>query len=171
MTSETRGIRLGQEGSIIQTTSNTEIQQHLIGMVQQAQDIVCISSPLLNPAVFNNEDLRSALSRFARSSRNAQVRILVSNARVIGQRGHRLLELSRRLSTSVVIRMLDLAEHEIQSEYLLLEDCGVVEFGVTEKDPVTINYCDRARHKTLREQFDPAWHKARSPVELRRLVI
>jgi hypothetical protein len=171
MTSEIQGARLGLDKDIIQTHLNAEIQQQLVTMLQQARDSVRISSPLLNPAIFNNEEIRAALSKFARRSRSAKVQILVSNAKVVGQRGHRLLELSRRLSTSVIMRKLDLAENETQSEYLLVDDCGVIEFGVTEKDPASINFCDRVRNKNLTEKFDPLWHKSRSPVELRRLVI
>ncbi len=171
MNSETPGGLLGQSERTIQTNISDEIGHHLVNMLQQARDSVRLSSPLLNPTMFNREDFRSVLSQFARRSRNAQVRLLVRNAKVIGQRGHRLLELSRRMSTSVVMRKLELAEHEIQREYLLVDDCGVIEFGAMEKDPATIQYCDRARHKTLREQFDTNWHKSRSPIELRRLVI
>ncbi len=171
MSSQIQGARLGLDTDIIQTHLNAEIQQHLVTMLQQARDSVRISSPLLNPAIFNNEEIRAALSKFARRSRSAEVQILVSNAKVVGQRGHRLLELSRRLSTSVIMRKLDLAENETHSEYLLADDCGVIEFGGSEKDPTSINFCDRVRNKNLAETFDPLWHKSRSPVELRRLVI
>lgn len=171
MSNDIRDARLGFDKELIQTHLNHEIQQYLVTMLQQAQDTVRISSSLLNPAIFNDEQIRVALSGFARRSRSAEVQILVSNAKVLGQRGHRLLELSRRLSTSVIMRKLELAEHQNQGEYLLVDACGVIEFGLTERDPASINFCDRARNKNLAEQFDPLWQKSRSPVELRRLVI
>ncbi len=171
MTSDNPMPLSGDNENTIQTSDPHELVQHLHSMLLQARDSVRISSPLLNPAIYNNEEMRAILSQFARSSRNAEVRILVSNAKVIGQRGHRLLELNRRLSGSVIIRKLDLNEHEIQDEYLLVDDCGVIAFGATEKDPAIINHQDRVRHRTLREQFDVLWHKSRAPTELRRLVI
>jgi hypothetical protein len=163
--------RLGEDNELVQTLNPADMQRSLITMLGQARDIVRISSPLLNPAVFNHEDVRSAVSAFARSSRNAQVRILVGNTHVLAERGHRLLKLGRRLSTSVVLRKPEMHEHEVQPEYVLVDDSGTIEIAAAEQDPASVYFCNRVRNKTLAEQFDLLWHKSHTPVELRSIVL
>jgi hypothetical protein len=163
--------RLGTDTGLIQTSDNSEIRQALIHMLQPARDVVRISSALLNPGIFDDEELRAALSQLARHSRYTEVRILVSNCKLIAERGHRLLNLSRRLSSSVPMRKLELSEHELQPEYVLVDDCGVIDLAVSEQDPASIFFCNRARNKSLTDDFDNLWHKSRVPVELRTLIV
>ena len=80
-----------------------------IGLCQSASRHICILSPTLDNKVFDNRELSQELSALARRSRQSTVRILVQDARSIVQRGHRLLELSRRLPTTVKLQRL--AEH------------------------------------------------------------
>src|SRR5690606_5552024 len=56
--------------------------------------------------LYDRDDFASAVSRLVRKDRNARLRILVKDLRPLVEHGHRLLELSRRLSSKVEIRKL-----------------------------------------------------------------
>ena len=80
-----------------------ELALRLAGSARRYLDIL---SPALDPQVFDRGDLVSAISALVRQARDARVRILVSDARAVTSRGHRLLSLSRRLPSSVHLRHL-----------------------------------------------------------------
>lgn len=162
---------LGEDETRYQTKDLEEVRQALIAMCSQGRDVVRISSPRLNPALFDHEEVRTVLSTLARSSRYTEVRFLVSQTQAIVERGHSLLALSRRLSSSAPMRKLALADNEPQAEYILVDDCGVIELGASEQDPASIQFAGRVRNNALAEEFDPLWQRSRTPIELRSLVV
>ncbi len=71
-----------------------------------ARRYVAILSPALDAAAFDTEALSDALRRLLLDSAQSEVRILLqSKAGVVG-RGHRLLNLARRMPSRVKIRLL-----------------------------------------------------------------
>lgn len=78
-----------------------------VALCSSASRYVCILSPSLDHAAFDSAELSSALSTLARGSRQTEVRILVSSVTAIVSRGHRLLNLARRMPSSVQVRRLD----------------------------------------------------------------
>ena len=171
MNTDIANALLGVECESIQSSEPSDSRIALQRLCSQARDIVRISSPYLNPSLFDNEELRTALSELARHSRYTEVRILVSHSKAIAEGGHRLLHLSRRLSTSVAMRQLVLPDQELQAEYVLADDCGVIQLAANEHDPASIHFCNRVRNKTLTEQFDHLWHKSHPATELRTLIV
>ena len=77
-----------------------------LALAHSARRHLDILSPALEPLVFDRSELVSAISALVRRGREARVRILVSDARAITSRGHRLLALARRLPSSVHLRHL-----------------------------------------------------------------
>ena len=81
----------------------------VIALCDSARRQLFIQSPSLDYEVFDNGELADSISKLVRSSRQTEVRILVNDPRPLVTRGHRLLELARRLPSSV--RIQTLAEH------------------------------------------------------------
>lgn len=82
---------------------------------------LCIQSPALDYEVFDNVALVGSISALVRRSRQTQVRILINDSRSLVSRGHRLLELARRLPSSVHIQKL--AEHpDWNGETIVIRD-------------------------------------------------
>ena len=80
--------------------------EYAISLCQSASRAICILSPQLDPAAFDNIELATALGALVRASRQTQVRILIKDSRPLVGRGHRLLKLARRLPSTVHIRKL-----------------------------------------------------------------
>jgi hypothetical protein len=78
-----------------------------VALCSSAARYLCILSPALDHAAFDNEPLAEGISALVRQSRQTEVRILVANTSAIVNRGHRLLNLARRLPSSVQLRRLD----------------------------------------------------------------
>lgn len=96
-----------------------------VALCSSAVRNVCILSPALDHAAFDNEPLAEALSTLARRTRSSEVRILVSDTRKIVGQGHRLLRLARRASSAIKIRRL--IEHpEWRGETIVIRDSSGV---------------------------------------------
>jgi len=112
-----------------------------------------------------------ALSALARSSRQTQVRILVSDSRQIVAHGHQLLQLARRLPSTVHIQKL--AEHpDWNRETIVIRDRDGVLYKPGGSDHEAFFEPD-SRASTLRhlELFDELWRHSAMDVELRSLTL
>jgi hypothetical protein len=140
-----------------------------VSLCESARRHICIQSPKLDYAAFNNTELVAALSALARSSRQAQVRILISDSRLLIGRGHHLLQLARRLPSTVKIRKL--AEHpQWNNETVVIRDRDGVLYkpGGSEHDAFfePDSRASTARHLEL---FDELWRHSVEDSELRSL--
>lgn len=142
-----------------------------VALARSAARYLCILSPRLEPAAFDSEDLSAALSALARSSRQTQVRILVADTRGLVGRGHRLLELARRMPSLVQIRRL--SEHpDWNNETIVIRDRdgvlykpgGSAHDGFYEPD-------SRASTRQHLELFDELWRYSVQDPELRTLSV
>ena len=111
------------------------------------------------------------MSALARSSRQAQVRILISDSRGLLGRRHQLLQLARRLPSVVHIRKL--AEHpQWNNETVVIRDKDGVLYkpGGSEHDAF---FEPNSRASTARhlELFDDLWRYSLEDPELRSLSL
>jgi predicted GNAT family N-acyltransferase len=130
----------------------------VLELAQTAKRDLRIYSAALDPAVFESVELNSAFTALARRSRNSNIRILINDARPMAQRGHRLLTLSRRLSSSMKIRVVDEHPDLPDATYLVRDNNGVV-YKPEERSRGGFYEPDsRASAKRFVDQFDRLWH-------------
>jgi len=145
--------------------------EYAVALCKSASRYICILSPQLDHAAFDSGDLVDALSELARRSRQTQVRILISDSRPIVTRGHQLLQLARRLPSTVHLRKLP--EHpEWNGETVVIRDRDGVLYkpGGSDHDAF---YEPDSRASTLKhlELFDELWRFSEEDTELRSLLI
>jgi len=145
--------------------------RYVIGLCEGASRHVCIQSPKLDYAAFDNAGLVDTLSALARYSRQAEVRILINDARAILGRGHRLLQLARRLPS--VVRIRKLTDHpQWNNETVVIRDRDGVLYkpGGSDHDAF---FEPASRASTLRhlELFNELWRYSVEDTELRSLYI
>jgi hypothetical protein len=144
---------------------------YAISLCQSASRYICILSPQLDPAAFDNSELADALSALARSSRQTQVRILISDPRSLVGHGHQLLELARRLPSAVHIRKLQ--EHpDWNNETVVIRDRDGVLYKPGGSDHEAF-YEPNSRSSTLghQELFEELWRFSVEDTDLRSLRI
>jgi hypothetical protein len=145
--------------------------EYAVSLCENAARYVCILSPQLDHAAFDNSKLVDALSALARRSRQTQVRILISDARPLVTRGHQLLQLARRLPSTVHIRKL--AEHpHWNNETVVIKDRDGVLYkpGGSGHDAFYEPNSRASTHRHL-ELFDELWRFSVEDAELRALHI
>lgn len=141
--------------------------QGLARLVDGADRIVRIVSDRLDPALFDNQALADALSAVARKGRQCEVRILVHSTALLVKRRHRLIELHRRLVSSMPIRRLAHVPETLVADFVLVDDHGLFWIPRDEDKVCYLNSDDRPMVKHLIEQFDDLWSRSQPDPELR----
>jgi len=144
---------------------------YAVALCANASRYICILSPKLDHAAFDHSELVDALSALARRSRQTQVRILISDSRPVVGYGHRLLQLARRLPSTVHIRKLQ--EHpNWNNETLVIRDRDGVLYKPGGSDHDAFYEPDsRASAQQYLERFDELWRVSEEDAELRSLTL
>ena len=132
---------------------------------------IYILSPRLDHAVFDSTALADALSGLVRRSRQTSVRILIADSRALASRGHRLLNLARRLPSSVQIHKL--AHHpDWNGETTVIRDFDGVLYKPSGSDHEGFyEPSSRASARKHLELFEDLWRHSAQDAELRSLSI
>jgi hypothetical protein len=130
---------------------------------------VCILSPELDREVFDSVALVEVLSALARLSRQTEVRILVQDVGKLVGRGHRLVQLARRLPSTVRIQRL--AEHpNWNGETIVIRDRDGVLYKPGGSDHEGFyEPSSRASTQGYLELFEELWRYSVQDPELRAL--
>ncbi|MDJ0878973.1 MAG: GNAT family N-acetyltransferase [Halieaceae bacterium] len=130
-----------------------------------------IYSYYLDHDVFDSAEFADAVSTLARSGRYSDIRILISDPRPLVSRGHRLLQLARRLSSTISIRVL--AEHPELPEatYVVRDTDGVVYKPDERSRDGFYEPGSRASAKKFVDGFDALWRWGERDPRLRQLTI
>ena len=142
-----------------------------VELCNSAARYICILSPRLDHEAFDNRALADALSALARRSRQTQVRILISDSRGLVGRSHRLLQLVRRIPSSLAIQKL--AEHpDWNGETIVIRDRDGVLYKPGGSDHEGFFEPDsRASTQKHLELFEELWRHSTQDVELRSLSL
>ncbi len=128
-----------------------------------------ILSPDLDFRVFDRPELVDAVAAFVRGGHQARLRILIADSRSLVDRGHRLLELARRIPSKVVIQRL--AEHpQWNGETAVICDREAVLVRSGDDDNGAIYEPDsRPAAQRYSELFEELWKRSEPDPELRSL--
>ncbi len=125
----------------------------------------------LDPPVFDRDAIADAVSALARKSRHTDVRILVVDNSKLVARGHRLLQLQRRLSSSIGIRQPRSEPHDIRDNLIIADQSGIVVQSIREPENLYANFNNRPVAFNHISQFDDLWERATVNPDLRQLEI
>ena len=127
-----------------------------------------IVSSQLDHQIFDSAEMVDVLSALARRDRNSFVHILISDSRPIVNDGHRLLNLARRLPSSVIIRKL--ANHaEMTGDTIIIRDLDGVVFMPADGGPGFYEPDSRSSAQQFIDKFEPLWQRSVQDPEFRRL--
>jgi predicted GNAT family N-acyltransferase len=128
-----------------------------------------VYSQTLDHALFDKPEIVDALSAFARSGPPVVLRLLIVDSSPITSRGHRLLELARRLDSKIEIRRVpdELADSDATfvtwdaEGFWVMPDHKTYAAHANHRDPVQAN--------RLAERFNYLWERSSPDPELRLL--
>jgi len=148
-----------------------DFQDFALQLLTKTRRNLAILSRDLDPAVFNSSEFVDAVSQLARSSRYAQIQILVKNTKPLVENGHKLLRLAQRLSSKIAIRKLTIEADNKDMGFMLCDSDGMLYKNDDAVYQGFANFNAAVEVKRFRETFDYIWQYGETDPELQQLHI
>ncbi len=148
-----------------------QVAAALVEGINQARRHLVIYSELLDPTYFEDERVVTAVSEFARRSRTAEIRILIRSSSIIQSRGHRLVELIKRLMSKIQIRLVHPDDDAPESCFASWDGEGYWRLPDDRTPAGVMRTEDPVRARKLQDTFDILWRRAKVDPNLRVLRI
>lgn len=162
---------LGRHSAIERFATAELARAHALALLQQAHRRICLYSQDLEPWLYNHSSIAQACSQFLIVHPRNQLRILLGDSRRAVQDGHRLLQLSRQLSSNCSIRKINPERAAGEACFLLVDDCAFM----LRPDPLHYAgyayYNNPARLRQQLQQFEQAWSHALHDPDLRSFLL
>lgn len=162
---------LGQHEHLERFSQPQQARAHILALIQQAQRNLCLYSDDLEPWLYHHSSVQQACTRFLLNSPRARLRILLRDPTRAVKEGHRLLALSRRLSSNLHIRKLNPDYASIDQAYLIADDTGLFLRPELDQQSGYTLYNDPARVRQRQTQFDQAWDTSITDPDLRSFLL
>jgi hypothetical protein len=164
-------FRLGVDSDLQRFASADAIQPHVLALLSQARRTLSLYTPDLEGWLYHHSSVQEACTRFLLASPRNRLRILLRDASRPVKQGHRLLALSRRLSSNLYIRKLHPDHPSEESAYLLADDRGLLLRPELDSYAGYVLYNDPGRVRLRQAQFDQAWDTSVLDPDLRSFLL
>lgn len=166
---EPSGREAAPASALLQYQGESDCLNGLLAGLQQPRRHLVILSQQLDHALFDNEALVEAVSRFARSSPSSEVRILIADSSLIVSRGHRLVELARRLDSHITIRRIADDTPPGEKSFVSWDGQGFFLLPDFREYTAVADAYDPVQARKMVEAFDYYWTRSVPDPELRML--
>lgn len=112
-----------------------------------------------DPLIFNNADIIEAISAVVRSHSKASVRVLIKDIRHIAKQPLQLVELSKRLSSKIMIRQLTVDRNSRYTAFAIGDRRQILVKHDEDNYQGFYNSSARAEARNLLEEFDDLWER------------
>lgn len=136
-----------------------------------AKKQICIFGQDIDQILFDTKEFVNCISTLAKKSHRVQIKIIAHNTQINIQNGHRLIELKRRLSSSIHIRNTDSEHRDLQQTILLIDDFAYLICPRATRYEGTASHYDRLEVREKQTQFNTLWDLATPDLNIRELRI
>ncbi|HEY5604349.1 MAG TPA: hypothetical protein VIM41_14705 [Gammaproteobacteria bacterium] len=161
--------KLGEHDKIIHLDTMDDNHDAVLAIAQQTRRSLVIQSYDLDPIIYDNAEFIEAVRQIAVNSTRADIKILIEDSRKTVSYGHRLIELSRQLSSFMQVRKINTDLKTVQEAFLIGDESALVYRRQPLRYEGFVNFNDRGRCRLLLADFKDSWEKAAPDPELRRL--
>ncbi len=163
---------LGRDAGVLQLEGPGQAAEAIAAMAGQARRTLSLLAPSLEPEFYDQPAFLQALRQLAvERSGHLPVRVLVVDAESAIRRSLRLIELARRLTSSMRIAMVPEELAEDCDAFLLVDDQAYFQRRRAVPTRSLVDFADPARTRILQRQFETIWGQAGAALELQRLYL
>lgn len=162
---------IGVSNDDIVIDTHEDNQAAALRLVSQAGRSLDIFTRDLEPRIYDNADFADAVRALAIRTRDLHVRILVIDPDFIIKHGHRLIELSRRLTSHMEIRKVHEDYCNNPEAYLVVDKRGVLHRKLASRYEAVVNFNNPRQATDLYQQFTEMWDRSKQYMDFKRLYI
>ena len=164
-------VHLSSRAEDICFSSALELRKLSVEMAGRTKRQLDIVSRSLEPSVYDTQDFLDVAKSLALSGRG-RIRILVLEpAALISRGGHRLVDLTMRLSSFMEIRSPGPDQPEFSEAMLIADRLGVIHQKYADRYEGIANFHAPRRAVQLAESFEALWRHAEPVPYFRRLML
>lgn len=169
--SEPAPFRLGEHTPLERFNNQEQACAHALALLQQAKRSLCIYTQDLEPWLYHHNSVQQACTAFLLANPKNQLRILVKDLSFAIKDGSRLISLSRRISSNLLIRKLN-PNYPIEDiGYLLADDRGMLLRPEADQFAGYASYQDAGRVRLRQAHFNQAWETSITDPDLRSFLL
>lgn len=166
-----RPMILGQDQEAWLFDSDDALRGLTDSVCGQARQRLWLYDRLLEHGLYDRLRLREIVSALARRHRLSDVRLLIHDDKPLVQRRHQLVELMRRLSSKIELRLVN-PDYPNQEQPFLLADREALVMRHRFESPAGVaRFAEPGHVKRLTEDFQRMWDTATPSLELRELPL
>lgn len=165
------GFRLGESETLLKLDSLEDFHRAQLQLLRQVRRELFIVTPDFEPDRYNDTGFSEALSAFVRRNRHADARILLGDPAIALRWGHRVVNLSRRLTTRLRIRQLHEADYDPEQAWMVADGIGLLRRDSTDgfKGMLSAKSIPHAQRASSR--FIELWERSREIPDFRHLAL
>lgn len=163
---------LGETEEIILSTDPEEHQSILHSLIRQTVHHLDILTHDFDPAFYDNKESLELFEELAlMGGRHLKIRILVQEPQQVALRGHRLLKLGRRLSSTFVMRRPAETHRTFPETFLIADRNGFWHRPYRDSFKAFSNFNDGVNARELHKTFEILWNESEDDPYLRTLFL
>ena len=163
--------QLGDENRLLTLETSSDNYQIALQMLQQTRRDVAILSRHMDGRLYDTSEFIHALSQLAVQHPRCRIRLLLKDAEPLIKYGHRLIELSRRLSSMIGIRTIHPHYREYNEAYMVFDERSIIKRRYADRYEGIANFNDPIQARELLTLFNEIWNISEPDPNLRRLHI
>lgn len=140
-------------------------------LITQSRRSIAILTRDLDALVYATPECIQHLSNFVRSSRNAQVQILIKDTKPAIETGHALIRLAQRLSSKLLVRKMTVEPNNKEMGFMLGDTDKLIYKNDDSVHRGFFNSAAASEIKSLRDEFNYLWQYAEPEPEFHPLHI
>lgn len=149
----------------------TDFRVHSEQLVAQSRRSIAILTRDLDALVYATPEFVQHISDFVRSTRNAQVQILIKNTKPAIESGHTLVRLAQRLSSKILVRKMTVEPNNKDMGFMLGDTDKLLYKNDDAVHRGFFNSAAASEIKSLREEFNYLWQYGELEPEFQLLQI
>ncbi len=149
--------RLGQQRELLRVDSREDCTALALALASQARNCLCLFTHDLDPDLYNTPSFIDAARSVAGAHNGGRIRILAHDIDRAINRGHRLIDLARRLGSPVQIRQTPRSYHH---SFLVADEIGVFDRRRADRFEATASFNDPGWASSLVRFFDEVWDQS-----------
>ncbi|MFC1589263.1 hypothetical protein ACFL3P_03220 [Pseudomonadota bacterium] len=165
--------KLGETKAEIKLSHAEENRNAALSLASQARYGINIFTQNMDDAIYDNDEFEEHVFNLATRHPSSQIRILVQDSTLAVKKGHRLIRIAQKLTSSVFIRNPPKMHKGDKSAFMTVDGAGLLYRirGDSNHYEASLNFMSPQRATKLNEFFDEAWEHGTPDLQVRRLFV